>query len=111
MLCCKNTLSPKFLVVFCSGVLCCAFGQLLGEEPLRCFCEVSSKHLKISDEKDPEKIMYKLPLVDLAFQLCEVIASCMIPIEILSLSDSVDAFDAVLRMSLVCLCARSFGNR
>jgi hypothetical protein len=57
-----------------------SFGQLLGEEPVRCFCEVSSKHLTISDEKDPEKIMYKLPLVDLAFQLCEVIGSSMMPI-------------------------------
>lgn len=78
-----------------------SFWQLLGEEPVRCFCEVSSKHLKISDEKDPEKIMYKLPLVDLAFRLCEVIGSSMIPMEIRTLADCFLCFADVLCVRVV----------
>ena len=49
-----------------------AHDQLLGMEPICCFCEVSSHHITISNEKDPEKMMYGLHLLQVSFRLCTV---------------------------------------
>jgi hypothetical protein len=51
--------------------------QLLGAEPVCCFCQVTDKHLLIAHQKDPDKILYKVHLLEIALKLCNVRLPCV----------------------------------